>query len=210
MLTLRRSECTRWLPPMERPSPSPVTTHTCRSGRAHRDAGGDGGSAPVDRVHAVDAHVVREAGRTTDARHEHHLLAAHVELGHQHLHRGEDRVVTATRAPTHLLVAGPVLLGGDGDGGARSSDQLQQGLLDLGRLERQALHLVHRLGVDQIAAADQQGELTRGSSRARAPRGSGRRPRRGCGGNGLRCTRWAWATFSPRARMRRTAAAIEP
>ena len=33
MSRLRRIACNRWLPPIERPSPSPVTTHTERSGR---------------------------------------------------------------------------------------------------------------------------------------------------------------------------------
>ena len=32
-LTLRRSAWMRWLPPMDSASPSPVTTHTDRSGR---------------------------------------------------------------------------------------------------------------------------------------------------------------------------------
>jgi hypothetical protein len=34
MLTFRRSAWIRWLPPIERPSPSPVTTQTLRSGFA--------------------------------------------------------------------------------------------------------------------------------------------------------------------------------
>ena len=33
MFTLRRSACSRWLPPIESASPSPLTTHTERSGR---------------------------------------------------------------------------------------------------------------------------------------------------------------------------------
>ncbi len=32
--TLRRSAWMRWLPPIDSPSPSPVITHTSRSGRA--------------------------------------------------------------------------------------------------------------------------------------------------------------------------------
>jgi hypothetical protein len=34
MSTLRRIACRRWLPPIERPSPSPVTTQTLSSGLA--------------------------------------------------------------------------------------------------------------------------------------------------------------------------------
>jgi hypothetical protein len=33
MFTFRRSAWIRWLPPIDRASPSPVTTHTDRSGR---------------------------------------------------------------------------------------------------------------------------------------------------------------------------------
>ena len=34
MSTLRRSTCSRWLPPIDRPSPSPTTTQTSSSGLA--------------------------------------------------------------------------------------------------------------------------------------------------------------------------------
>src|SRR5207244_9729138 len=68
-------------------------------------------------VHAVGGHVVGEAGRAADAGDEDHVLPAHAQLGHEHLHCGEDRVVPAPRAPAHLLVAGPVLLGRGGYGG---------------------------------------------------------------------------------------------
>ena len=34
MFTLRRKAWMRWLPPIDRASPSPVTTHTVRSGLA--------------------------------------------------------------------------------------------------------------------------------------------------------------------------------
>src|SRR5207244_986345 len=79
--------------------------------------GGDGGGPPVDGVHPVDVHVVGEAGRAADAGDEDHVLPAHAQLGHEHLHCGEDRVVPAPRAPAHLVVAGPVLLGRGGYGG---------------------------------------------------------------------------------------------
>ena len=77
----------------------------------HRQTGRDRGSAAVDAVHPVRVHVVREASRATDARHEHGVFAPHAEVGHEHLHRREDRVVAATGAPTHFLVARPVLAG---------------------------------------------------------------------------------------------------
>src|SRR5881296_336296 len=87
-LTLRRSAWIRWLPPIDSASPSPVTTHTDRSGR------------DTDRPVAI-------AG----ARHEHDALARDVELRHEGLHRGQDRVVAATGAPADLLVGLEVLHG---------------------------------------------------------------------------------------------------
>ncbi len=83
---------------------------------ARRQPGGDGRGPPVDGVHAVGVHVVREAGGTADAREEHGVLAAHAEVGHQHLDGGQDGVVAAAGAPAHLLVAAPVLAGGHRDG----------------------------------------------------------------------------------------------
>src|ERR1700733_4757045 len=80
-----------------------------------RQPGGDGRCPPVNGVHAVVVHVIRETGGTADARQEHRVLAAHAEVGHQHLDGGENGVVAASRAPADLLVAGPVLAGGDGD-----------------------------------------------------------------------------------------------
>ena len=46
MFTLRRSAWMRWLPPMDRPSPSPVTTHTSRSGRASATPVATAGARP--------------------------------------------------------------------------------------------------------------------------------------------------------------------
>ena len=70
----------------------------------------------MDGVHPVGVHVVREPRRAADPGQEHRALPAHPELGHEHLHGGEDRVVTAPRAPADLLVGGPVLAGGEGTG----------------------------------------------------------------------------------------------
>src|SRR4029453_17541178 len=75
---------------------------------------GDGRCPAVDGVHPGGVHVVREAGRPADAGHEHRVLAADAEVGHEQVDGGEDRVVAAAGAPADLLVAGPVLLGGGG------------------------------------------------------------------------------------------------
>ena len=63
----------------------------------------------------------------------------------------EDAVVAAARAPADLLIAGPVLLRGDGDGdvGHRAPISSRIGRFDLGGGEGHALHLGDRPGVDQ-------------------------------------------------------------
>ena len=88
-------------------------------GPARRQPGGDRRGPPVDGVQAVGVHVVRETGGTPDAREEHGALPAHAEVGHHHLHRGEDGVVAAPGAPAHLLVTAPVLAGRHRDGCGR-------------------------------------------------------------------------------------------
>ena len=44
--TLRRSRCSRWLPPMLSPSPSPVTSHTSSSGLASFTPVANAGARP--------------------------------------------------------------------------------------------------------------------------------------------------------------------
>ena len=90
-------------------------------GPGHGQPGGHRRGPAVDGVHAVGVHVIGEAGRAADAGHEDGVLAPHPELGHEHLHGGQDGVVPAARAPADLLVRGPVLAGGDGDRRCRSS-----------------------------------------------------------------------------------------
>ena len=199
-LTLRRSAWIRWLPPIESMSPSPPITHTSRSGRAERDAGGDRGRPAVDRVQAVGVHVVREARRAADARHEHQVLRASRRARRScELHRGEDRVVTAARAPADLLVRLEVLPAELDRGAAAVSDplpslpfasslsgidHLHDRVLDLGGAERQALHLgeatARRPGTPPAPAST----AGRGSSRGPAPSGTARAPRRGSPGTG--------------------------
>src|SRR3954466_11386280 len=89
MFTLRRSAWIRWLPPIDSASPSPVTTHTNRSGRDTArpvpSAGGAGplrGGAPGNRVRAVLFNVVGEGSGPADPRHEDHVLALDAERRH--------------------------------------------------------------------------------------------------------------------------------
>src|SRR6185437_10854179 len=67
-------------------------------------AGGDGGGASVDGVHPVGVHVVGEAAGAADPGDEHDVLPRDTQGGHQALDRGQDRVVTTPRTPTHLLI----------------------------------------------------------------------------------------------------------
>src|SRR3972149_8730769 len=68
-------------------------------------------------MYPVGVHVIREPGRTTDSGHKDDLFLRHTQVGHEGLHCGEDRVVTAAGAPTHLLIGlkiCPRVVGGDG------------------------------------------------------------------------------------------------
>ena len=209
---MRRRAWMRWLPPIDSDVAVAGDDPHVEVGPGHGQPGGDGRRPAVDAVHPVGVHVVREAGGAADARHEHRVLAAHAEVGHQHLDGGEDRVVAAARAPAHLLVARPVLAGGDGDRSVGQSSRppsaSRMAASSSPAVNGHALHLGDRAGRRPgTRPARSRDELARGSSRARAPAGSAAAPRRGCAGNGLRCTRWAWATLRPRARHRSTAAA---
>ena len=130
-------------------------------GASHGQARGDGRRAPVDRVHPVGVHVVREAGCAADARHEGHVLAANAELGHEQLDGGEDRVVAAARAPADLLVAHPVLAGGHRDqvGHDAASEDVEDGRLELAGGEGHAAHLGDGRGVDEELRPHESREL---------------------------------------------------
>jgi hypothetical protein len=73
------------------------------------DAGRDRRRAPVDAVDAVGLHVIRKPTRAADAADEHDLLARNAEARHDALDLGQDRVVTATRAPADFLIRHEVL-----------------------------------------------------------------------------------------------------
>src|ERR1044072_4266694 len=75
------------------------------------DAGADGRGAPVNRVEAVDVHVVGEARGAANPRDKDNLLARDAEVGHHLLDAVEDGVVATARTPTHLLVGGEVGFG---------------------------------------------------------------------------------------------------
>src|SRR3989442_516726 len=74
------------------------------------EPGGDGRGAAVDGVEPVGVHVVRKPARAADPRDEDDVLLRDAEVRHRLLHRGEDRVVPAARAPPDVLVGLEVLL----------------------------------------------------------------------------------------------------
>src|SRR5262245_40958521 len=91
-------------------------------GAGQLEAGRDGGRATVDGVESVRVHVVREAARAADPGDEHDVLLGNVEIGHALLHGGEDRVVSAPRAPTDVLIRLEIFLGiATGLGGPRAT-----------------------------------------------------------------------------------------
>src|SRR5690606_17936745 len=73
------------------------------------DTGRERRRAAVDRVEAVAFDVVGEAARAADTADEHGLRRIGADLRKRALHRLEDRVVAATRAPANLLVGFPIL-----------------------------------------------------------------------------------------------------
>ena len=252
-MTLRRSAWIRWLPPIDSASPSPVTTHTDRSGRDGGQAGRDRRGAAVDRVHPVGVHVVREARGAADPGHDDHVLAGDAEAGQEALDRVEDDVVTAPGAPAHLLVGLEVLglelglLRAAAPRPTRRSRRRSGPSAGMPRSARWSMVLIAppvasapssaplvesmaswitaassaaRKGSPRTwvwlststryLAAQQQGQLARGSSRGRRPGRSGAGSRRGRPGIGLRCRRWICATERPERRIRRQAAPIGP
>ena len=78
-------------------------------GPAELDAGRDGGGTAVNPVEAVRVHVVGEAARAADARHEDELFLRDTESGQDFFHLRQDRIVPAARAPANLLIARKVL-----------------------------------------------------------------------------------------------------
>ena len=66
------------------------------------------GRAAMDRMDAVGVHVIRKPARAADAGDEHDLLARHAQRRQHFFHLGQNRVVAATGAPAHILVAGKI------------------------------------------------------------------------------------------------------
>ena len=102
---MRRRAWIRWLPPMERASPSPVTTHTDRSGRVAAIPEAMAGARPMDGVHPDRCSCSRGTGTSTRSRRRRRSPpGARPRLGHELLDRGEDGVVPAAGAPPNLLI----------------------------------------------------------------------------------------------------------
>ena len=74
----------------------------------HGQARGDGQRPTMDGVHAEAVDVVGESRGAANAGDHHGVLAKDAQPRQQRLHRTENGVVTAARAPAHLLVAGEI------------------------------------------------------------------------------------------------------
>src|SRR5215472_9105592 len=71
-------------------------------------AGGDRRLAAVDCVIAVRLEIVGKAARTADTGDAHRAFRPRADLRQGALHRLEDRIVSAARAPAHLLIRGEI------------------------------------------------------------------------------------------------------
>jgi hypothetical protein len=103
--TLRRRMWSRWLPPMLRPSPSPVMSQTLSSGLADLDSGRHRRAAPVDGVESVGVHVVGKATGAADPADDTEVFARYAKVGEGPLQGIENGVVSAARAPAHVVRA---------------------------------------------------------------------------------------------------------
>src|SRR5258708_4448873 len=68
------------------------------------DAGSYGRRTTMNRMETKCVHVIREAAGAADTGNNHEVLALDAQLWKDGLHRGENRVVSAARAPAHFLV----------------------------------------------------------------------------------------------------------
>src|SRR5579862_847189 len=89
---------------------------------AHGDAGRHGWRPSVNGVDAVGVHVIGKTGTAADTRHEHGVFTAGAQFRHQHLHGHQDGEVPTAGAPPDLLVTGPILFGGSGNGNVSHND----------------------------------------------------------------------------------------
>ncbi len=60
--------------------------------------------AAVNGVEAISVHVIRKTAGAADSGNDDEVFAPDAEFRKNGLHRGENRVVSAARAPTHFLV----------------------------------------------------------------------------------------------------------
>src|SRR3989454_2212974 len=181
------------------------------------EPGGDGRGAAVDGVEPVGVHVVRKPARAADPRDEDDVLLRDAEVRHRLLHRGEDRVVPAARAPPDVLVGLEVLLRVLGCflrlGAARAHVGLPTSWLMASRISSLASGRP-RMRLKPTASTRYSARSTRtswpllisGTSTLRYSRRMWPRS----GGSGFRCRRWIDATECPAACARSTAAVIEP
>ena len=105
-----RAVWVKWLPPMEKASPSPPNTNTCRSGRRKRNAAGEGQRAAVDVMRAVGLHEIRKPAGAADAGDGGDLLVPELALLDQLEVKRQHGEIAAAGTPGGM-VGGDFLLG---------------------------------------------------------------------------------------------------
>ena len=62
----------------------------------------------MDRVHTVRVHVIGKAARTADTGDKHDVLARRTKRWQHLLHLRQNRIITTTGTPAHVLVTGEI------------------------------------------------------------------------------------------------------
>ena len=89
----------KWLPPIEKASPSPPNTNTWRSGRDRETPLAKGSAAAVDEVGAVGLHEIGKAAGAADAGDGSDLFVHHLALFNQFEIQRQHGEVAATGTP---------------------------------------------------------------------------------------------------------------
>src|SRR5262249_19776910 len=83
---------------------------------ARFDSGSDRRSAAMNAMHSVGIHVIRETAGASDSGHKHKFFASNTQIGKNFLRLRENRIISAARAPSDLLVRHEILSAGFGRG----------------------------------------------------------------------------------------------
>src|SRR5688572_3781665 len=102
MSTLRRAACGKWPPPIAKPSPSPPTAITFRSGFASFTPIAVGNARPCTPWKPYVATKPGETARAADAGYDHGVVRVEVQLRERAIGRRQHAEVPAPRTPDRL------------------------------------------------------------------------------------------------------------